>query len=131
MDPFNQLPCSLSLVWKEEKKEGWKGWTLKSRLGNELLFTQGTEDVSVKAGQALHKMLDLSMGDNMQIEASCKLCSVAVLLKVVILNMNLKLRFFVCDRDLFCARKMFEYTFLVCFWELHQSSHKSIIIGRL
>ena len=49
MDPFNQLPCSLSLVWKEEKK-GWKDWTLKSRLGNELLFTQGTEDVSVKGG---------------------------------------------------------------------------------
>lgn len=38
MDPFNQLPCSLSLVWKEEeKKDGWKGWTLKSRLVNELL----------------------------------------------------------------------------------------------
>lgn len=47
MDPFNQRPCSLSLVWKEEKKEGWKGWT---RLGNELLFTQGTEDVSVNGG---------------------------------------------------------------------------------
>lgn len=40
MGPFNQLPYSLSLVWKErEKKERWKGWSPKSRLGNEFLLT--------------------------------------------------------------------------------------------
>lgn len=66
MDPFNQLPCSLSLVLKEEeKKEGWKGWTVKSRLVNELLVIySGYRDVSAKEGLALHKMSSLSMGDN-------------------------------------------------------------------
>lgn len=93
MDPFNQLPCSLSLVWKEEKKKGWKGWTLKSRLGNELLVIySGYRECHCKKGLALHKMLGLSMGDNTQFEASCRPCAVAVLLKVVILKMNLKLR---------------------------------------
>lgn len=92
MDPFNQLPCSLSLVWKEEKNEGWKDWTLKSRLGNELLFTQGIEDISVKGGWLFIKCRVCQWGDNMQFEASRRSCAVAVLLIVVILNVTLKLR---------------------------------------
>ena len=57
MDPFNQLPCSLSLVWKErEKKKWWKGWTVKSRLGNELLVIySGYRGCQCERGLALHK----------------------------------------------------------------------------
>lgn len=46
MDPFNQLPCSLSLVWKEgKKKEEGRRWTgrvgCEAKLGSELSFTGG------------------------------------------------------------------------------------------
>lgn len=71
MDPFNQLPCSLSLVWKEEKKERWKGWTLKSRLGNELLVIySGCRGRQCEGRLALHKAPTLSMDGNTRFEAS-------------------------------------------------------------
>lgn len=58
---------------------------------NRYLFTQDKEDKSVWEG-ALHKMSSLSMGDNMQFEASCRPWTVTVVVKAVILNQNLKLR---------------------------------------
>ena len=70
---------------REKKKEWWKGSTLKSRLGNELLVIySGYRGCQCERGLALHKTSSLSM-------ASHKSCAVAGLLKVVILNMNLKL----------------------------------------
>lgn len=55
------------------------------------LFTQGKKDKSVWEG-ALHKMSSLSMGDNMQFEASYRPWTVTVVVKAVTLNRNLKLR---------------------------------------
>lgn len=56
---------------------------------NRYLFTQDKEDKSEWEG-ALHKMSSLSMGDNMQFEASCRPWTVTVVVKAVILNQNLK-----------------------------------------
>ena len=78
---------------KKKKKEWWKGWTLQSRLGNELLVIySGYRGCQPERGLDLHKMLSLSMGDNIQFEASYRPYAMALLLRVVILNMNLKLR---------------------------------------
>lgn len=116
MDPFNQLPCSLSLVWKEgkkKKKEWWKGWTLQSRLGNELLVIySGYRGCQPERGLDLHKMLSLSMGDNIQFEASYRPYAMALLLRVVILNMNLKLRHCLRQRRVLC-QKMFKCLFVL------------------
>lgn len=119
MDPFNQLPCSLSLVWKErKKKKWWKGWTVKSRLGNELLVIySGYRGCQCERGLALHKTSDLSMGDGTQCEASPRSCAVAVLLQVVILNMNLKLRHGFVTEMCLCPEKRLFY-----FWGLHQTT---------
>lgn len=56
---------------------------------NRYLFTQDKEDKSEREG-ALHKMSSLSMGDNMQFEASCRPWTVTVVVKAVILSQNLK-----------------------------------------
>jgi hypothetical protein len=74
MDPFNQLPYSLSLVWKEGKKR-WEDCTVKSRLGNELLVIySGYRGYQHKRGGA-HQMCSLSIGDNIQFEALQALCT--------------------------------------------------------
>lgn len=77
MDPFNQLPCSLSLVWKEEKKKrkeggGKGGCAVKSRLGSELLFPRGPE-ASLNAG-ARHNNAMFELGGEAQREALAGLC---------------------------------------------------------
>lgn len=75
----------------------------------------------MKGGLTLRKMSSLSMGDNMQFEASRRPCGVAVLFKVAILNMNLKLRHCFVTRDMFHARKC-SYTCMFHFWGLHQTA---------
>ena len=93
MDPFNQLPCSLSLVWKErKKKKWWKGWTVKSRLGNELLVIySGCRGCQCERGWPFINVRRVD-GDGTQCEASHGPCAVAVLLQAVMLNVGLKLR---------------------------------------
>lgn len=118
---------------ERRKKKGWKGWTLKSRLGNELLVIySGYRECQCERGLALHKMLSLSMGDNTQFEASCRPCAVAVLLKVMILKMNWKLRHCFVTETCFVPEKCLNTCF--CFASgdyIKQFSHKSEVTGRL
>lgn len=108
MDPFNQLPCSLSLVWKErggEKKKWWKGWTLKSRLGNELLVIySGYRVCQCERGLALHKTSRLSMGDNTVWSFTQVLCSGSAT-QSGDSKYEFEIKTWLCDRDVFCARK--------------------------
>lgn len=85
----------------------------------------------MEKGLALRKMSGVSMGDNPGIEASCRPCAVAVLLKVVILNMNLKLRHCFVTETCFVPEN---FQVRVCFTSgdyIRWLSHNSIMLGRL
>lgn len=85
----------------------------------------------MKGGLTLRKMSSLSMGDNMQFEASRRPCGVAVLFKVAILNMNLKLRHCFVTETCFMPENVHIH---VCFTSgdyIKQLSHKDKIIARL
>ena len=121
MDPFNQLPCSLSLVWKErKKKKWWKGWTVKSRLGNELLVIySGCRGCQCERGWPFINVRRVD-GDGTQCEASHGPCGSAAPSGDA--KCGFEIKTWLCGRDVFCARKNACFTCGDC---IKQLSHRS------